>query len=81
MIILNVVSEQDGGPDIDRIRRGLEDARRARLQREIAALEHALAIAAQGDLAARTRKVFKLRSKIRRKRAELRQPMLLPIGR
>ncbi len=59
------------------LRETLERSRRAQLHREIAALEAQLAKCAAGEYAARTRTYFKLRSKIRRKQAELRQPMLV----
>lgn len=61
------------------LRESLERERRARLHREIGALETQLAKLAAGSYAARTRTYFKLRSKIRRKQWELRQPMLVSL--
>jgi hypothetical protein len=59
------------------LREQLEVERRAKLHREIGALEAQLKNLAAGNYAARTRTYFKLRSKIRRKQSELRQPMLV----
>jgi hypothetical protein len=61
------------------LRASLERERRANLHREIGALETQLAKLAAGSYAARTRTYFKLRSKIRRKQWELRQPMLVSL--
>ena len=61
------------------LREQLEVERRAKLHREIGALEKQLASMAAGSYAARTRTYFKLRSKIRRKQWELRQPMLVSL--
>ena len=61
------------------LRASLERERRANLHREIGALEKQLASMAAGSYAARTRTYFKLRSKIRRKQWELRQPMLVSL--
>jgi hypothetical protein len=61
------------------LREQLEVERRSKLHREIGALEKQLASMAAGSYAARTRTYFKLRSKIRRKQWELRQPMLVSL--
>jgi hypothetical protein len=57
----------------------LENTRRARLHREIAALEASLFQHSGLENPARARIYFRLRSKIRRKQAELRQPMLVSL--
>lgn len=66
-----------GSATVADLRETLERRRREELHREIAALKTALGIAAAGNHTARTRTIFKLRSKIRRKERELLQPMLI----
>jgi hypothetical protein len=61
------------------LRASLERERRANLHREIGALEIQLVRIGAGDYPASTRTYFKLRSKIRRKQWELRQPMLVSL--
>lgn len=66
-------------PTVAELRESLERERRANLHREIGALETQLKNLAAGSHAAPTRTYFKLRSKIRRKQWELRQPMLVSL--
>jgi hypothetical protein len=70
---------QPKNDNIEVLREKLELQRRAKIHREIGALETQLKNLAAGSYAARTRTYFKLRSKIRRKQWELRQPMLVSL--